>query len=85
MNAGSFRVGRVYLYCLVVGVSLQGCKEERKTSAPIVLPAGYEVRYYQGMRYGLFIPPTYDAKRAYDAFGRKVGSRENEEGQIFIK
>jgi poly(3-hydroxybutyrate) depolymerase len=29
------------------------------------LPAGYEERYYQGMRYGLFIPRSYDATRSF--------------------
>ena len=29
------------------------------------LPDSYEVRYYNGMRYGLFIPPVYDPGQSY--------------------
>src|SRR5574341_2484897 len=29
------------------------------------LPDGYEERYHEGMRYGLFIPPSYDSASSY--------------------
>ncbi|NUO81884.1 hypothetical protein HUU05_17570 [candidate division KSB1 bacterium] len=29
------------------------------------LPKGYAERYYEGMRYGLFVPPSYDPNQSY--------------------
>ncbi len=29
------------------------------------MPAGYRNRYYKGMRYGLFVPPSYSAAKSY--------------------
>jgi hypothetical protein len=43
------------------------CKNEEKVpnTTEIVLPTGYENSYYEGMRYGLFVPPSYDSTRSY--------------------
>jgi hypothetical protein len=36
-----------------------------KTVDSFALPEGYEVRYFNGMRYGLFIPPSYNPDESY--------------------
>ena len=43
------------------------------TTGIIRLPDGYEERYYQGMRYGLFVPPAYDSTHAYPLIIRLHG------------
>ena len=43
-----------------------GClKENVVKNDTTVLPHGYEVRYYQGIRLGLFIPTSYDSTKSY--------------------
>jgi predicted esterase len=34
-------------------------------TASLALPNGYEVGYHNGMRYGLFIPPSYNSTKSY--------------------
>ncbi len=46
-------------------VSWNCAKKDAVQTHPISLPNGYENRYYQGMRYGLFIPPSYDPTQSY--------------------
>ena len=47
----------------------EGCLRKKAIldggSGNAVLPQGYENRFHQGMRYGLFIPPSYDSTRIY--------------------
>ncbi len=43
-----------------------GCAGAKTTGPATHGPAGgYHIRYYQGMRYGLFVPPSYDPSRKY--------------------
>ncbi|HEX9975580.1 MAG TPA: prolyl oligopeptidase family serine peptidase, partial [bacterium] len=43
------------------------CSNDDNTSnnSDTILPTGYENRYYEGMRYGLFVPPSYDSTISY--------------------
>jgi enterochelin esterase-like enzyme len=52
------------------------CMEVKRPPLNIVLPPGYVNRYYQGMRYGLFVPPDYDAKRSYPLVVYLHGSKD---------
>jgi len=72
-----FNVVRIVGTILIACAFLIKCKEEEMTTAPkIELPPGYEVRYYQGMRYGLFIPPRYDSTKSYPLITRLHGSTD---------
>jgi dienelactone hydrolase len=54
-------------WLLVAGpLALLGCGDgDPVGSGARALPEGYEERYHEGMRYGLFVPPSYDAARRY--------------------
>ena len=60
-----------FLFC---GCDKKGGTEPKQE--PIILPDGYEERYHNDMRYGLFIPPTYDANKAYPLVLRLHGSTD---------
>ena len=49
----------MFLGCSNEPVQVNGNTEE------IVLPNGYEQRFYDSMRYGFFIPPSYETSRPY--------------------
>ena len=60
------------LFILITGsiplLLFMGGPEEKKPAEDtqkIKLPDGYEVRYFEDLRYGLFIPPTYDPAESY--------------------
>lgn len=39
----------------------------------IILPDGYENRWFEGLRYGLFVPPSYDSTSSYPLIIRLHG------------
>lgn len=76
--SGRRGVTRLLVLGLVVGVAA-ACGEGNVTEADqdrLDLPEGYEERYYDGMRYGLFVPPRYDGTRAHPLILRLHGSTD---------
>lgn len=58
----------IILAIFIQQLTFWGCSNEgivQTLNDNSVLPNGYEERYYQGMRYGLFIPSSYDSTRSY--------------------
>jgi hypothetical protein len=79
-----FDVWRIHLFflSLICIIFISVCTKKNPTNTepesenPIVLPDGYENRYYQGMRYGLFIPPSYDPQKSYPLITQLHGSTD---------
>jgi pimeloyl-ACP methyl ester carboxylesterase len=68
---------KIGLTILLTCTILINCKYENPNTTPkIELPPSYEARYYQGMRYGLFIPPAYDSTKSYPLITRLHGSTD---------
>ena len=69
MNALTRR-GSCLLFLLAISVSgivfSAGCSAPEATAPPISGPVGgYHNGYFRGMRYGLFVPPSYVSSRKY--------------------
>ena len=75
------RIKQFFLIILEISLLLSiylRCKSEDKATNTneIALPVGYENKFYQGMRYGLFIPPSYDSTRSYPLITYLHGSTD---------
>src|SRR3990172_10022571 len=52
---------------LIHQIILLACSEDKALNNDDTtgLSGGYEQRYYEGMRYGLFVPPSYQPDKSY--------------------
>ena len=74
---------KLLLFIFIISIQplvFWNCSKEDKIlnndTNKIILPDGYENRYYEGMRYGLFIPPSYDMTKRYPLITSLHGSTD---------
>jgi len=58
-------IERLVRSCLLLLLGLCSLSQAQNRPPKIVLPDGYVDRYYKNMRYGLFVPPSYNPLKKY--------------------
>lgn len=61
------------LLLIIVNCSQRNLVVDENKDNKIVLPDGYEERWFEGLRYGLFVPPSYDSAISYPLIIRLHG------------